>query len=217
MEIKVVKALGSPSRTTTTLDLVSELAVSSKTKKQIEQNVGEYLVEAVLSKVGKAQSPVAGESWEPLSKGYKKKKIEDGLPGKANMEFEGDMLDSLDFKSGKEGLEIGFFNKEAWKADGHLKFSGEKNNTPQRRFLPGEEQEFTSEIKKNVEKIIAETIAEESDFAPSDFKSVSNKSDLYAALSEKFEGLTRAEIKRAVLTTPSLVGILDDLDLLELL
>ena len=139
------------------------------------------------------------------------------MPGDANMEFEGDMLDSLKFKKSDDGVELGFFNKEAWKADGHLKFSGKENSTPMRRFLPGEGQQFNSDIRGEVEKIIADAIADEVTIPRAELEDVSTKSELYDLLAEQFQGLSRAEIKRTVLQSVVLSELLDDYDLLELL
>lgn len=133
------------------------------------------------------------------------------------MEFEGDMLDALDFKPTADGIEIGFWGKEAWKADGHLKFSGATNNTPQRRFLPGEGQEFDSSIQSEIEKIITDAIAEEMEFTSETFDAVNTKAELYDALADFFPDFSRADIRASVVRIPSLMRLLDDMDLLDLL
>lgn len=157
-----------------------------------------------------------GESWPQLSKDYKERKLEEGGSGKPDMELDGDMLDSLTYRVTKDGIELGFFDSEAWKADGHLKFSGLENNTPQRRFLPGEGQEFRSEIQGEIDRIIADNLAEAAPITKADLSDVSTRSELYELLMPYFQNMTRAEIRAAVLRT-SLAELLDDLDLLELL
>lgn len=188
-----------------------------KIKAKIKRDVGDYLIESVLQTVHQSKSPVEGEDWPGLSKAYKAKKIAEGGVGKANMELEGDMLDSLDYKPTKDGIEIGFFDDQAWKADGHLKFSGKENNTPQRRFLPGEGESFIAPIQKEIESIVSEAIADNAPINKSDLESVATKSDLYDLLSEFFDGLTRAEIKATVLRSDTLTRLLDDAGLLDLL
>lgn len=133
------------------------------------------------------------------------------------MELEGDMLDALSFEETRDGVEVGIFGKEAWKADGHLKFSGEEGTAPRRRFLPGEGQEFDPAIQDGIEKIILDAIGDETRFNRQDFDAVSTKSELYSVLSEYFPDLARAEIKQAIVSVPSLVTFLDELSLLELL
>lgn len=215
--LKVAKAVGSPTRTVSELDLFSGIKLPEKAKARIAKDVGDYLVESVLSSVRNAESPVSGEDWPALSKEYKRQKKAEGLPGEANMELEGDMLDSLTFKKTDKGIDLGFFDKEAWKADGHLKFSGKENNTPQRRFLPAEGEEFTAAIEDEVNQIISDGIANEMEFKKTDFEDVSTKSDLYSVLAEYFADLTRDEIRAAILSAPGLVDTLDEMDLLNLL
>lgn len=184
---------------------------------KIKRDVGDFLRESVLSSLRKAETPVQGEDWPALSREYKKLKKSEGLPPEANMELEGDMLDSLDYQETDDGIELGFFGKEAWKADGHLKFSGAENNTPQRRFLPDEGQEFDSSITRKTEQIIADAIAANTEFDKSDFEDVSTKSELYDLLGEYFDGMSRAEIKAAVARSATLAALFDDLDLWDLL
>lgn len=175
-------------------------------------------MEQVLSSVAKQQSPVEGEEWPGLtSKEYKAKKKEDVGNTKANMENSGAMLDALTFKNTRDGVEIGFFNKEAWKADGHLKFSGEENSTPKRRFLPGEGEQFKAGIEAEVDRIILDAKVEEQTFTKAELRAVETKSDLYDLLMEKLGTDSRTETKLAVLRNPDLMDKLEELDLLELL
>lgn len=161
MSIKVIGAIGSERKTVSQIDLgLGDTNLSKQEQKDLKEKIGELLVEKVLSSVGDSTSPVSGQSWPLLSKEYKKKKKEFGSKVTANMELTGDMLDSLTFKPTIDGIEIGFFNKQAWKADGHLKFSGAHNNTPQRRFLPGEGQSFKRDITSIVNDMIQEAIQE---------------------------------------------------------
>ena len=127
---------------------------------QIQSDVGDFLVEQILLSVGKGKSPVSGESFKSLSKDYKDKKIKLGASPIPNLELTGEMLNSLTYRTTSDGIEIGFFDDQAWKADGHLKFSGEKNGTPKRRFLPDVGQSFKKDIDKEINKIIQERLSE---------------------------------------------------------
>ncbi len=220
MEIKVKRAVGSPDKTAVTLEITKGLKLSPATRSQIKTDVGEYIVESVLKKLSNGEGTVDGEDWPELSPGYKKKKIADGLPGIPNMEFEGDMLDSLTYEdSGGDDIEVGFFDSEAWKADGHLHFSkASKNATaPQRRFLPGEGEDFISSIQKGAEAIIADAIGSAQEFDTQDFNAVNTKAELYAVLDEYFPDFSRSEIVNVVSRNPELARMLDDLGLFELL
>lgn len=172
----------------------------------------------MLKTVNGAKSPVAGGEWKStLSPEYKKKKIGEGLSGKADMEESGAMLDALDFEDdGEDSIRFGFFGDEAPKADGHNNFSG-KSDLPRRQSLPDVGDEFTPSIQKGIEAIIADNLADGLEFDTEDFADVETKTQLYTALDEYFPDLSRAEIKAVIARTPDLARLLDDLDLLDLL
>lgn len=99
--------------------------------------------------------------WKALSKDYKQKKIAEGLGGKANLTFEGDLIDSLTYKNTRDGLKIGWFTaSEAPKADGHANLSG-KSKLPTRRLIPAEGQKFKGDIQSEIEAMIAEYLDEQ--------------------------------------------------------
>lgn len=213
--IKVTEAEGTPTKTVSKIDLGLG-DVPTKVADKIKDEVGQYIVEQVLKTVAQAKSPVAGEKWPKLSAKYKKIKLREGASEEANLQLYGDMMDALDFQSTDDGIEVGFIDTdEAWKADGHLKFSGEENNTPRRRFLPGDGEEFKGDIQKGIDRIIADNMS--SQFNSSDFSGVETKKDLYEVLSGIFEDLSKNEIKLAVLRNEELYNLLKDEDLLDLL
>jgi len=155
----IATSFGSKTRTTTTLDFMSEVKASRSVKRQIKEDVGDFLIDTILERLSNQQTPVSGEGYKKtLSKKYKNKKVSEGGSSVPDMELKGDMLDALKFKNTVDGIEIGFFNKQAWKADGHLKFSGSENLTPRRRFLPGDGQNFKRDIESEIQKIIAERL-----------------------------------------------------------
>ncbi len=215
--MKVIKSQGTKSRTTSLIDLFDGEEVSPSLRKEIHNEVGEFLVEQVLQSVASAKSPVQGESFPALSAGYKKKKTSEGGSGKPDLDLRGDLLDALDFKSTAEGLEIGFFNSQAWKADGHLKFSGADNGIPQRRFLPDEGQKFVKDIQSTIEDIITDKILERAELDKNDLKSVETKTELYEILKAELPGMSQAEMRDAVLRSDKLLKVLEGLDLVDLL
>lgn len=217
MKIKVVKAIGSPDKTASEIDLGLSPDIPEDVQSEIKKEVGQYLVEQVLLNVSKAKTPVEGEGWPALSPKYKERKVQLGGVPKANMELNGDLLDSLSTQETDKGIEIGFFDDQAWKADGHLKFSGEKNKTPKRRFLPGKGQHFYSDIENEVSKIIADKIAENSRLLKSELRSIETKKDLYDYLMEKFGVQSRSEVRDIVTRSPEIFDKLSEEDLIDLL
>jgi hypothetical protein len=121
----------------------------------VKKEVGNYIVEAILSDVSKATSPVQGAGWQKtLNKRYAKEKSKYSNKLIANMELHGDMLDALEFKETANGIEVGIWDKsEVPKADGHNNFSGD-SKLPERRFIPYKGQKFKSDILQEVASII---------------------------------------------------------------
>jgi len=124
--------------------------------------VGDYLIEQILLAASDAKSIVAGESFPKLSKSYRQYKESEGLGGKPNLTFEGDLLDALKRRYGddEDAIKIGWFGKQAGKADGHANLSGD-SPIPTRRTIPGEGQSFKPSIRKEIERIIADAIKDE--------------------------------------------------------
>ena len=216
MKIKVTSAVGGEDKTASTIDLTSNLKVSDDIKNKIKNDVGDYLIESILTAAAKAKSPVEDESFPGLSPAYKKHKIEEGLGGKANLSFEGDLLDALEYRTTKDGIEIGWFGDQAAKADGHANISGE-SRIPKRRLIPDEKQEFKPSIQKEIESIIADAIGDSVELDKGDFEDVDTKSELYTALEDYFPGLSKNEIRGAITRTPALIKFFEDNDLFDLL
>ncbi len=216
--MKVVKSQGSKTRTTSEIDLFTDTALMSEdAKASVTDRVGLLLVEQILEAVASEESPISGEGWPGLSTEYKRFKKAEGLNPVANMELTGDMLNSLTYRPTAKGVEVGFFGDQADKADGHNKLSGRENNTPKRRFLPAEGQDFKDSIITEVEAIIAEESLKDAIITPSELNSIESKADLYDVLSSKMPGYTRAEIRSAVLANAELIDLLEEEDLLEFL
>lgn len=212
--MKVTKATGSSDKTASKIDLEID-HLPADVQADIIEDVGTYLVEQTLLATSGAKSPVSGESFPALKRSYKQLKEAQGGAPEANLELTGEMNDALTFEAVDGGLEIGFFGDQAPKADGHNKFSGKENGAPQRRFLPGEGQNYKREIQSGVEQIIKEYSG--NTFEKSDFSDVESKADLYDVLREVYTDMTNSQIRAAVALNGDLLDLLIDEDLLEFL
>jgi hypothetical protein len=163
------------------------------------------------------KSPVQGVgAFKQLSKDYKKRKLDEVGSGEANLEFDGIMKDETDFEPTENGLAIGVFGERAGAADGHNNLSG-KSQLPTRQFLPDLGQAYKKPIAKEVDRIIADIIAEESSFKKSDFKNITTKKELYEKLAQIFGEATRNELQLSVFRNEELTDMLTELDLVRLI
>lgn len=215
--MKVTKTNVSESEISSEIDLFSDLPdLDESTKERIREDVAGFLIEQSLVAVSSSKSPISGESWKKsLNPEYKEFKTKEGGTAIANLQLNGDMLDAYTFESTDDGIKLGVFGSEAPKADGHNNFSG-ASELPQRRFLPGEDQNYKREIVKGAEEIIRDIIAEQS-VSKDIFDDVSTKSELYGVLTSILGTANRSQIQRAVLGSSALTDILTELDLLDLL
>lgn len=187
--------------------------VSPSIKKRIQSDVGDLIIESVLASVAGARSPVSGETFRALSRDYKAFKKAEGGSGIPDMELSGKMLNALTYKPTDSGLEVGFFGGQAWKADGHLKFSGKENNTPQRRFLPGEGQQFKADLQRRIDSMVKD--GQLDTITRADLMGVTTKAQLYEALSSI--GDNRQKIRESVLANGRIFSMIVDLGLAGLL
>lgn len=124
-------------------------------RKELLDEIGNYLKVAILDLVGESVSPVSG------APDFKNKKN-----GEASiLDDEGDLLDSLEFKINKSAtaVDIGFFKKlQAAKAYGHATRMEDhpwlENKVPRRQIIPLEGQSFKREISSGIKEIIQEWI-----------------------------------------------------------
>lgn len=133
-------------------------------RKEAKDEVSDYLLNEVLRSVNDGISPVKGEGrFRILTNDYAKG--EKAGVRTANLELEGDLLNALKVEN-KRGndIEIGVRGKEAPKADGHNQISGEAKawarrtgrTKYKRRFIPDDNQDFSSGIKKGISNILDE-------------------------------------------------------------
>jgi hypothetical protein len=211
---EVINTTVGDSEISSELDLVSNLSISASAKRKIKEEVGEYLKEQILLSVGESKSPIVGEKFPALSKSYKKFKEDNNRPGTANLEFNGDMLDALDYELTEDGVKIGIYGSEAPKADGHNNFSGD-SEIPQRRFLPEKGQKFKADIDREINRIIADAVVDGVDLPRARISEIETKSELIELLDEMFPDFTFAEIREAILRNEELLELLDDNNLLQ--
>lgn len=215
--MKVVSKTIDGGETSVEIDLFEGRKLTKAAKTRIQDEVGNYLVEQTLINMNEKKSPVQGApGFKALSKDYKKRKLEEVGSGEANLEFDGLMKDETDFEPTERGIAIGVFGERAGAADGHNNLSG-KSNLPLRQFLPDVGQKYKAPIAKEVERIVADIVAEESSFKKKDFAGITTKKELYEKLSELFGLSTRSELQLAVFRSEELTDLLNELDLLRLL
>lgn len=203
--------------TSVEIDLYGGRKLPARVRERIADEVGNFLVEQTLIAIEQEKSPVQGEgTFKALSPEYAALKKREGGTPKPNLEFNGDLKDQLDFKETKSGVIVGVFGDRAPAADGHNNLSG-KSSLPKRRFLPDEGQNYKKEIRIEVDRIIADVIAEETTFKPSQFRGVRTSSDLYATLGDLLRLNSRKEINLAVIRTEGLDEVLKELGLYDLL
>ena len=122
-------------------------------KREILNEVQDFVVESVLDDVGATTSPVAGHGKFPkLTKKYRDIKKNLARPI-ANLEFSGDMLDSLKAPISGSELTLKVSQSQNDKADGHNNHSG-KSSLPLRRFIPKGSETFRPKILRGIKRII---------------------------------------------------------------
>lgn len=127
---------------------------------EVLREIGDFVVDSILDRVGDGKSPVEGEKFKKLSKAYADaEKAGDRTP---NLDLNGDMLDSLTFEiTGENEVTVGIFDEEqAQKAFGHnTGFQGHsklRSKDNKRRFIPRKSQNFNSNIRSGIKEILEE-------------------------------------------------------------
>ena len=136
------------------LDKLGLNKVPDNQKNRIVREIGNLLVDEILRKVSGGNSPVKNRGrFKILDKEYANdEKFGNRNP---NLDLDGDMLNSLTFRSRGSKIEVGIFDRsQVPKADGHNNFSGQ-SKLPVRRFIPNTNEKFDDDITSRVKKIIA--------------------------------------------------------------
>jgi hypothetical protein len=131
-------------------------AVPEDKRDALLDDIGEYLLDSILDYVGDSKSPVDGGKFKKkLSEAYAKKEGKSD----ANLDLNGDMLDSLQFFTDVDNgaITIGIFNEDQVpKSYNH----NVGDTLPQRQFIPDDDQEFKKEILRGVDRIVEEYLEE---------------------------------------------------------
>jgi hypothetical protein len=133
-----------------------ETIPDAASKRDVLDEISDYVKESILDSVGSQQSPVKGYAWPKLSTKYKKWKEGEGNPGVADLVFSGDLLDALQVKKTRDGkIRVIIEGSQAPKADGHNNHTGE-SALPLRRFIPNEKDgdTFKADILDGIAQII---------------------------------------------------------------
>lgn len=215
--MKVTGTTVDNTETSVEIDLYDGRKLPARVRERVADEVGNFLVEQTLIALEQEKSPVAGEgAFKALSPEYAKLKKREGGTPKPNLELSGDLKDQIDFKPTKSGVIVGVFGDRAPAADGHNNLSG-KSKLPKRRFLPDAGQNYKKDIQTEVNRIIADVIAEETTFKAKDFAGVRTSTDLYEVLGEILGLSSRKEINLAVIRTQDLEDVLKEQGLYDLL
>lgn len=139
---------------TKTIDLSSYglLEVPASKRREVKEEVAEFITNEIQLFLADGKSPVSKESFKRLSKEYaQREKDGDRTP---DLNLEGDLWQSIDAQLRKGSqIEVGIFKKsEQGKADGHNNFSGK--SAMQRRFIPSQDQKFVKSIETGISQII---------------------------------------------------------------
>lgn len=210
MAIEITKTKVSKSEISSEIDLDLPPKLSQSAGNKVKDEAGELIIGTILLRVGKAKSPIQGESWPGLDPEYKKLKKREGRGTKANLEFSGDMLDALTFKRTDKGIKLAIGGAQAPKADGHNNFSG-RSKLPRRKFLPEEGDKFVSNLNRELNQIVSEAVVSARKLKSRDLRNITTKSALNAFLKDEFEGLTVREAKSAILVDEDLRDLFDDI------
>lgn len=134
--------------------------ISESERKEILNEVADFVVESILKDVGSTKSPVTGRKFKKLSEDYKKLKKEAGSGTSPNLELDGDMLDSLTAKVVGNKIRVTVGDAEQGKADGHNNFSG-KSKLPRRPFIPDEQKDetFRPKLRKEIDDLVEDLLA----------------------------------------------------------
>jgi hypothetical protein len=134
-------------------DFLPDLSdVPDQLKDEALNDIGEFLIDSILDYVSRSISPVNGGSFQAkLSREYAEREGK----SRANLDLNGDMLDSLGFGVIGETIKIMITDKDQIpKAYNH----NVGDTLPQRQFIPDDDQTFKSDILRGVNRIIAEYI-----------------------------------------------------------
>jgi len=137
---------------------------SARDKNRALADVSDFVLTKVLEDVGGSKSPVTGTKFKRLDREYASKKRKEVGHSRPNLEFDGDMLDSLRIvRRSSTGLRLEVSSSEQnAKADGHNNHSG-KSKLPARKFIPNSKagEDFRPGIQKGIKAILRKATKED--------------------------------------------------------
>lgn len=216
--MKTTETKATSSSTSSIIDISEELkGIPKSERKNVANEIGELLVEEILSSLASVETPISGGKYKTrLSKEYAKKKQEETGSTDANLDLSGSMISALDYKVSGSTIEIGVFGREAPKADGHNNFSGE-SRLPTRQFLPNKGQSFKADILDLVKETVNNYKAESAELDAKKLEEIETKKELFDYLKSELGIESTSAMKSAVLGSTSLIELLDEYDLLDLI
>ena len=129
-------------------------------KEELLEEIGDYIKITMLDMIGEGRSPVTGQKWKNLKT---KALIEEKGSKLSNMDYQGDLLDALEYKVEKGALYVGWWDEDqAAKAYGHT--TGMEGHpwldgkAPVRKLIPNTKENFTGEIREGIKDIIKEFV-----------------------------------------------------------
>ena len=149
------------------VDVFKETGVKVPKKQQRAalRDAADYIHEQILSNCGEGKTSVEGGKWKRrLSPEYKKRKAEESTATFANLELEGDLLDSLTVKPADGKIEIQVSDDQRDKAEGNLlgSYGRAPDASKAREFMPhARGQKLTKEIMEGVADILREYAEED--------------------------------------------------------
>jgi hypothetical protein len=136
--------------------------LNEEDREELMEEIGDYVVTAMLDKMGDGESPVDGVGkFKNLSKDYAAN--EKGGDDTPNLSLMGDMWGALTYEVEFDRVKVGIFDPdEAVKAYGHnTGFKGHpwlEGKAPQRKFIPDKNESFIQEIQDGIKMIVEEFI-----------------------------------------------------------
>ena len=130
-----------------------EKANSKAEREAMKRRAGDILLDEIFEYTSNEKSPVKNQrSFKPLSPEYKKLKKAKGKGDKANLILFYDMLPSMKVKPVKDGFELKITDPlEKKKAFNHNTPKSGVNTSPKRQFIPKDDQDFKTGIKKKID------------------------------------------------------------------
>jgi phage gpG-like protein len=134
---------------------------------ELMEEIGDFVVTSMLDMIADGHSPVYGAgNFKNLTDKYAN--AEKGGDLTANMDLEGDLLNSITFEADAYSVKIGTWDKDqAIKAYGHITgFKGHKwldGKVAPRKLIPNTKESFNSEIQSGIDQIIEEFLSARED------------------------------------------------------